>query len=324
MDPELKSDIYSTIVVFWRIAFIQAVGVKPDNWKPAVDYRETQETSELREDGTLVQRQIKTAEKADMGSGQKSLALEPGPREAGDAHRWLRDAIISGELAAGEIVTQEELTQRIGASRTPIREAVRRLQQEGLVVSQANKRVQIADFSIADLEDLYILRISVDAIAVRLTVQSLAPEMLAELWGLIAQMDHFALSEDYDRSEIPHRKFHQLLSSSVGERMSRLHSELFDHSDRYRRAFSGSIPGGYWPRRHIEHRHILEAAEKRDCDRAVLLTAEHYGRSVLEEMRVIDPDYVPERLYTALRAAGGVPDPEKLVAHNAVPRKKAG
>jgi DNA-binding GntR family transcriptional regulator len=252
------------------------------------------------------------------------IAAGGGSRESGDAHRWLRSAIIRGDLAAGQIVTQEELTQRVGTSRTPIREAVRRLQQEGLVVSQANKRVQIADFSIADLEDLYTLRISVDAIAVRLTVESLAPENLAELWGLIAQMDHFAHSEDFDRLEIPHRKFHQRLSEGVGGRMTRLLSELFDQSDRYRRAFSSHIPGGYWPRRHIEHRQILEAAESGDSSMAVRLTAEHYGRSVLEEMRVIDPDYVPESLYTVLREAGGVAEPQSLLEPMPVRRKKAG
>src|SRR5579872_1925723 len=91
-------------------------------------------------------------------------------------HDRLRDAILRGEIAPGEATSQAALTKQFGVTRTPLREALRLLESEGLVLSQPNRRVRIADFSIDDLESLYAMRVALEAVAVSLTVPTLRSE----------------------------------------------------------------------------------------------------------------------------------------------------
>src|SRR5579872_470104 len=118
-------------------------------------------------------------------------------------HDRLRDAILRGEIAPGAATSQAALTKQLGVTRTPLREALRLLEREGLVLSQPNRRVRVADFSIEDLESLYAMRVSLEAVAARLTVPTLRSEDFAELEGLMAQMDHYIRAGDQVRMDTP-------------------------------------------------------------------------------------------------------------------------
>src|SRR4051794_13170357 len=78
-------------------------------------------------------------------------------------HDRLRAAILSGEIPAGQATSQNALARDFGAGRTPVREALRMLQREGLVLSEPNRRVRIADLSASDAEELYLMRIALEA-----------------------------------------------------------------------------------------------------------------------------------------------------------------
>src|SRR5213079_2359537 len=106
-------------------------------------------------------------------------------------HERLRDAILRGEIEAGATTSQTALAKQLDAGRTPLREALRMLQREGLVVSEPNRRVRIAELSSDDAEELYVMRIALEAVAVRITVPRLLSADVAELEGLLAQMTHF-------------------------------------------------------------------------------------------------------------------------------------
>src|SRR5689334_16751770 len=80
-------------------------------------------------------------------------------------HDRLREAILNGEIPAGQATSKNTLARNLGAGRTPVREALRLLQREGLVLSEPNRRVRIADLSASDAEELYVMRISLEAIA---------------------------------------------------------------------------------------------------------------------------------------------------------------
>ena len=75
------------------------------------------------------------------------------------AHQRVREAILHNELKPGSIISQVKLAKQVGVSRTPLREALRLLQVEGLVETEHNRRVRISALSLADLEELYSLRI---------------------------------------------------------------------------------------------------------------------------------------------------------------------
>jgi DNA-binding GntR family transcriptional regulator len=214
-------------------------------------------------------------------------------------HDRLRRAILRGEIPPGEVRSQVQLASRLGVGRTPLREALRLLQHEGLVLAESNRRVRIAEFSIPDVEELYVIRICLESVAIRTTVPLLSPEDFAELEGLMAQMDHYALSKDFERLDVPHRVFHSRLVSGLGGRPSQLMAEARDHAARYRRAYSQAIPE-MWQTQRAEHRGILDAAERSDTQAAATILIGHFARTARGVIKQLDPDHVPTRLETAV------------------------
>ncbi len=216
-------------------------------------------------------------------------------------HDRLRDAIVRGEIAAGQTTSQAMLAKHLGlgVSRTPLREALRMLQHEGLVLSEPNRRIRIADFSIADVEQLYAMRIALEAVAIRTTVPNLAPEDFAELEGLMAQMDHYMRSKDLERWEVPHAAFHAGFVAGAGPRIAGLLAQLFDHGERYRRAYNTYDPSG-WPRRRAEHRAMLDAAVDGDVELTVERLVLHYVHTADAAITSLDPEHEPALLRTAI------------------------
>lgn len=226
-------------------------------------------------------------------------------------HDRLREAIVRGEIAAGQSTSQAMLAKHLGlgVSRTPLREALRMLQHEGLVLSEPNRRIRIADFSIADLEQLYAMRIALEVVAIRATVPMLAPEDLAELEGLMAQMDHYLRARDLDRYRTPHAAFHARLVSRAGPRITGQLAQLFDHGERYRRSYAALDPAG-WSVRREEHRQILDAAADGDPELAATRLVTHYLHTVNSVIAGLDPGYEP----TLVRTTVATVAPEALAA----------
>jgi DNA-binding GntR family transcriptional regulator len=157
-------------------------------------------------------------------------------------HDELRRRILSGELRAGESFSQVQLAARCGVSRTPLREALRMLQREGLLTSEPNRQVVVTPFSLPDLEQIYSMRAVLEATAVRASVPHMTPEDIADLNGHLARMDYFAAEADYDRWQVPHRAFHLGLAAYAGARFRATISELSDHAERYRRYYTVNEP----------------------------------------------------------------------------------
>jgi DNA-binding GntR family transcriptional regulator len=216
-------------------------------------------------------------------------------------HERLRDAILRGEVPAGHTTTQASLAAEFGIGRTPLREALRMLQREGLVVSEPNRRVRIAGLAAPDAEDLYILRISIEAVAILVTVPQLVSADLAELEGLLAKMDHYMQTRDNIGFRQPHRAFHLLLVSGSGPRGVEMIGQLFDHAERYRLAFGANTPAAAEERR-IEHRSIVDAVAAGDADRATRLLVAHYLHTVELIFEALDPGHDLARLRTAIEA----------------------
>jgi DNA-binding GntR family transcriptional regulator len=191
----------------------------------------------------------------------------------------LRAAIIDGELEAGAVTTQMALAERFAIGRTPLREALRVLQKEGLVVNEPNRRVQITARTANDVEQLYIARVLLEAEAVRETVPRLESRDDAELLGYLAQMDHYGGASDWVGLRDPHREFHFRLYAAAGDRLVGLITELAEHAERYRVANAASTE--LWERRQREHRAITEAAAERDTELTTRLLVEHYARTAV-------------------------------------------
>lgn len=235
---------------------------------------------------------------------------EAGTR-AGDivvqVHAQLREAILSGDVRPGEKTSQAELARDLGVGRTPLREAVRMLQNEGLVLAEPNRRVEIASLSVEDVEELYVARIALELAAARITLPQLTESDIAELEGLMAQMAHLGGggpdgNGHHDRIalfRVPHRAFHERFVMKAGPRLAALISELFDHSERYRRIY-GAAAADHFARRQLEHRAMLDAAAARDADGLAEMMALHYVDTARLVANALDPESPLTRLRTTV------------------------
>src|SRR6266480_7515632 len=104
-------------------------------------------------------------------------------------HDRLRRAILRGEFDPKVPLSQVKLAARLGVSRTPLREALRMLQREGLIDSEPNRRVRVAALSVADLEQLYAARVVIDALTLRLSVPRFSDEDLMEMEQCLRTME---------------------------------------------------------------------------------------------------------------------------------------
>jgi DNA-binding GntR family transcriptional regulator len=212
----------------------------------------------------------------------------------------LLHAILDGEIPPGHVSSQLELAGRLNVSRTPLREALRMLEHEGLVVLAPNRRVRIAPLSLTDAEELYVMRIALEAVAVKLTVPLLKDEDIAELEGLMAQMDHLA-SVGSPQLADAHYLFHGKICQNAGDRVCELLGQLSSHAERYRVGFARKAPGE-WPTRRAEHRAILDAARSGDADRTAEELVAHYVRTVRLTAAALDPANPLDRLRQTVAA----------------------
>ena len=215
-------------------------------------------------------------------------------------HDLLRQEILRGRIPAGE-TSQAALARDLDVGRTPLREAIRMLQREGLVISEPNRRLRIAELSATDMEELYVMRVALEGVATRITVPTLGSDGIAELEGLMAQMDHYMRNEDHTGFRGPHHAFHARLVVAAGERVTSMIAQLFDHAERYRVNFGATKPE-IWVQRRAEHRAIVDACAEGDAELAVHRLIEHYGRTAALVFEGLGGDYDPERLRIAIGA----------------------
>jgi len=212
-------------------------------------------------------------------------------------YETLREWIISGELPAGGEVSQLELTRRLGVSRTPLREALRLLTRDGLVVeTEAHRLVRISPLSMVDLEQVYALRVPAAALAIWLTAPKLTVSDLMEM-----KADIEAIS---DKNTIiardAHRRFHASLAKYAGARVQDALSGFMLHSERYQRAFTNQTRTGR-KRKEDEHRAILRACEQGDRKLARHLLVHHMASTAIILMEKYQ--HKPAMLPAAMRIA---------------------
>jgi DNA-binding GntR family transcriptional regulator len=101
--------------------------------------------------------------------------------KADDIAVLIEEAIVSGELTPGSVLRQEQLSERFGVSRTPVREALRKLAALGLVSFEPNRGVRVRTLSHEDLREAFLVRAELEALVTEVAAQKMTPEILAEL-----------------------------------------------------------------------------------------------------------------------------------------------
>jgi GntR family transcriptional regulator, rspAB operon transcriptional repressor len=180
-----------------------------------------------------------------------------------------------------------------------LREALRMLQREGLIDSEPNRRVRVAELSVVDLEHLYAARIVIEALGTRIAVPTLTDADHGEMRTQLNEMSRFAKERDLEAWDVQHRAFHDLLKGRVGDRLGRIAKDLFDHTERYRHVYLAEPRA--WTTAHKEHMAVLAACEAGDAVLASHHLARHLGRTALTIIALVDPEHDPVPVREALR-----------------------
>ena len=237
------------------------------------------------------------------------MAFQPieaaeGKIATAQVHEYLRQLILDGTVPPGTVLSQVQLAQEIGVSRTPLREALRMLQEEGLVLAEYNHRVRVADIDIGEFEQFYASRIMLESLALALTLPHLQQDDFDKLAALLDQMHLDSARRDQTCWDAGNRQFHAILSSHTGGQMREIILRSIEAGERYRRIKFQKLAHA-WDVAEVEHTAIFEACREGNRDAAVELLARHLARTALTVIALADPEYEPTAVRAALRLVTG-------------------
>ena len=132
-------------------------------------------------------------------------------------HR-LKNAILDGVYKPGESLIEMKLAKELGVSRTPIREAIRQLELEGLVSSIPNKGVVVEGVTMQDVEDIYDIRKMIEGLAARWAAEKITDEQLKELKDILDLMEFFTDKENVEKFSELDSKFHEIIFKASNSR----------------------------------------------------------------------------------------------------------
>ncbi|MGW6969151.1 GntR family transcriptional regulator [Streptomyces zaomyceticus] len=199
----------------------------------------------------------------------------------------LRRAITSGELRPGGQIRQDALAARFEVSRVPLREALKSLEAEGLVVHHIHRGYFVAELSLADLEEIYRIRELLETEAVRNAVRRLPDGIVATLERVQREVERAADAGDVPAMAAANRRFHFTLVEASGmPRLVRLIATLWDSTDAYRSLYYTETAHRKQAVR--EHRAVISALRHGDEEATVRWLDEHRAHAVAALHEVLD------------------------------------
>lgn len=199
----------------------------------------------------------------------------------------IRQAIIDGTFSPGERLMEIQLADEMGVSRTPVREAIRKLELEGFVVMIPRRGTYVADISIKDITEIYEIRISLDILAAGLAAERITDEELATLNSYLVEIGKHVPAMNMEKIVELDSAFHDVLyHASRNERLEAIINNLREQLTGIR-GRSMSAPG-----RMIEtmdeHRALVEAIAARDVERAQRAARVHLENAEHTLMRSLE------------------------------------
>jgi DNA-binding GntR family transcriptional regulator len=207
---------------------------------------------------------------------------EPGFTTKSDlAYTRVRGLILSGELAPGAVLPQATLAQTIGMSTTPLREALRRLKQDGLVELDAHRDARVRPLDATEARDLLELRRSLDPLAASLAAQRRTEADLADVRAALDGLEALSASPSIAQLESHHRFHAAIHRASHNTLLVDVLDGLWVKTDRYRRhGLAAGRSDEEREARATEHRLLFEAVRDGDADTAAELMRRHVETSL--------------------------------------------
>ena len=191
----------------------------------------------------------------------------------------LRHAILHGDYQPGERIVQDQLAQKYGGSRIPVREALRALEAEGLVRLVANTGAWVASLTMAECSEVYQTRERLEPLLLRYSAETLTGEKLDELEALAAQME---ATTDIELFLELDREFHlQMYQGASTLMLQELVTRLWNTTQPYRRAYTKLVGADNRRIFHSEHHMMVTALRDGDLELAEQVLGMHIRRTRL-------------------------------------------
>ncbi len=186
----------------------------------------------------------------------------------------LRNAIITGELQPGERLMETQLAERLGVSRTPIREAIRKLELEGLVIMVPRKGAQVAQFTEKDIQDVLEVRAALESLAAKLACNRMDDRSFLKLQLAIAEYSYAAKNKDLEAMIEKDVEFHDIICNATqNDKLIQIFTNLKEQVNRYRITYLKNVEESETVE--AEHLAILEALKNKNEEVAGNLASKH-------------------------------------------------
>lgn len=191
----------------------------------------------------------------------------------------IRDDILSGKYTQNEELKEVTIGNELGVSRTPVREALRQLELEGLVNIIPNKGAYVTGISAKDIHDIYMIRSYLEGLCAKLACENITEKQLEEMDEIVYMSEfHTRRSHEEQIYELDN-KFHELLyEASDSKILCHLLSDYHQYVQRIRKASLSSMPRAI--RSNEEHIAIMEAIKERNGDKAESLAHKHIMNTI--------------------------------------------
>jgi DNA-binding GntR family transcriptional regulator len=223
------------------------------------------------------------------------LAQHPSLQER--TYRTLRDAIVQGEFAPGSRIYETAIAERLGVSRVPVREAIRRLQQDGFVDARPRTGIYVAAFGINEVTDLYRIRAALEGTAASLAAERMSDEEISELEAVLHRMESAtarrAKRATFHEADLFHKAIHH---GARSPRLFALLEQLYGQVAHYRK-ITLAIPGRADDASHGHH-DLVEAIHRRDSETADRLMRTHVLGAVAALVQHTDGASTPTKSAT--------------------------
>jgi DNA-binding GntR family transcriptional regulator len=200
------------------------------------------------------------------------------------AYTRVREALMRGTLPPGTLVREADLARQFGVSRTPIREALQRLQAEGLVTAAAQRGYVVADLSPEELADVYQVRAVLEALAARLAAQRATRSDIGRLEDIFEALDEAVVRGDKERDPTLTGAFHDAIANASRNRyLQSMLSNIREIFERYRR--TRSLAPMRVHEGHADHAQLLAAIRARDAERAAEIASRHIAGALAARLK---------------------------------------
>jgi|UniRef100_UPI003FED52F4 transcriptional regulator, gntR family len=198
----------------------------------------------------------------------------------------LREAILKGELQPGERLMELQLASKLGVSRTPIREAIRMLEQEGLAVTVPRKGAEVAKMTEKDMEDVLQVREALDELAASIACELMTKEELEELRGAMREFELSTKTKEIKRIAQADVDFHDIIYRSTDNpKLVSLLNNLREQMYRYRVEYLKDEKN--YPILMSEHSEIVEGLQNKDKARVTAAMHKHVKNQVVAVKEII-------------------------------------